>query len=704
ADMGYNVGWWNNRAFTTKAAAIYIDPDGGAGWLKGDFTGNYYAGIGPETGMWEMEGNVSTTPVETTEILPANLSDSLKTGMFEPWGMSLSGTLGSAAITSYYIQGDMLGLPGHYWGIWNGGMGGAYSVSGTPGDPIGGITAKMGGSITYDGYNGYMIADLSPDTGLGVTFTGTLSGSFLTERMMGNPVSYPGTGISGDLFGSYNTTDNTWQAAGVGTWSGGALSHVSTIDTGLVMFNHNGISDQNVGSLGGLIGGIASLWTATPAPEGQASLTAIGPYTAGTVSGRHVWGTVIQSQNYAAIPTSYTTYDNGAYWGYMGGIHDSGSLEGRIVAFYIDPSGNAGYLNGSMTGTGYSDINMFEMTGSAYTTQMAALGEVKDAQGVDIPASALSDNYWAITSDRHIINSAGSFYGEEGEVVGAINGACPDGICANDMHQAAINNQGWGIWAIMTGGDVSGTISDNWSWSGDWANAPIVPTWSATSLSGGDMAGSKWSDGKITGTAVGYGASVQAAPVTWVSVGEVIGTYNPDNSFQMVAMGPWIETVKFLGMVNTNQIALNNLNIPCVSVGQADLSGTRETAGDKLHVTMAGVQFFAYSTGVAPKIWATNNIIGTYDVTGLPSPLTLGTMSNPLQNSGTGGAPAELSATFTPRVWDTTNTNNKWMATIGSGTGAVNGTAIQFRGAAAGMLSGGTAGTITSGTAAGVAK
>jgi len=585
------------------------------------------------------------------------------------------------------------------------------------GDPTtAGITAKIGGSITYDGYNGYMIADLSPDdTSSGVTFTGTLSGSFLTERMMGIPELSEGVwGISGDLFGSYSTTDYTWQAAGVGTWSGGALSHVSTIDTGFGMFYHKGTSYQNDGSLGGLIGGTDSLWGATK--EVPALLTAIGPYTAGSLSGQHVWGTNIISHNY--VDNIDTTYDEGAYVGYMVGGHNSGSLQGKMVAFYIDPDGNAGYLNGSMNGMGYSDINMFEMTGSAYTTQMAAVEEVIDAEEHNIPASDLSDNYWAITSDRHIINSAGSFYDGGGAVVGAINGACPDGVCATDTRQAAINNQSWGIWRIRTGGNVTGTTSDSWSWSGDWANAPIEPTWSATSLSGGDMAGSKWSDSKITGTTVGYGASVQAAPMTWVSVGEVIGTYNPGNpnsSFQMVAMGPWIETGKFLDMVNTNPTALTNLNIPCVNVGTANITGSAGDTGswtsNALAISMDDVKFFSYSSGNAPKIWATGSVGGQFG--GNPVDLVGGVALK----IGT-----ETVATFTAKQW-TNADNGKWLGQInGNGANSFNLTApvapanpldrfagnVKIdRGAAAGSVNttwvSGTAGAF-SGTAAGVAK
>ncbi|MDP2725760.1 MAG: hypothetical protein Q8O44_05730, partial [Syntrophales bacterium] len=156
-----------------------------------------------------------------------------------------------------------------------------------------------------------------------------------------------------------------------------------------------------------------------------------------------------------------------------------------------------------------------------------------------------------------------------------------------------------------------------------------------------------------------------------------------------LSMGVWLETNKFLEMAgkigsNPNTAALEKLNIPAVEVGRADLSGS----GNNMNVTMADVIFFANSVGNAPKIWATNNVSGSY--TAAPA---IGTGVDL-----TGGG---LSATFTPQVWNTTD--NKWLSTV-NGTGGFNGSTV-FRGAGAGTIApaAGTAGAI-SGTAAGIAK
>ena len=122
-----------------------------------------------------------------------------------------------------------------------------------------------------------------------------------------------------------------------------------------------------------------------------------------------------------------------------------------------------------------------------------------------------------------------------------------------------------------------------------------------------------------------------------------------------------------------------------------------------MNVNMYDVTFFAYKTGDAPKIWATDNIAGQYSCT------TCGGTTINLDSA------QGLAATFTVQQWDTTA--NKWTATVTngggiySGTGSMKDSTIQFEGAAAGTNSGlaGTGCTVGtdcnfSGTAAGTAQ
>jgi hypothetical protein len=139
-----------------------------------------------------------------------------------------------------------------------------------------------------------------------------------------------------------------------------------------------------------------------------------------------------------------------------------------------------------------------------------------------------------------------------------------------------------------------------------------------------------------------------------------------------------------------NIAALQALNIPCVEVGRANLSGSGANGGT-IDMTMNNVIFFAPNHGQRPQIWATGNVSGAY--TGNPSFLSV-----PLSGNG-------LSVSFNIQQWNT-NTN-QWLSTIPNGTGSITGGGLNvqnlnFKGAGAGTINQG-AGTF-SGTAAGVAK
>ncbi|HEX8948192.1 MAG TPA: hypothetical protein VF790_04470, partial [Dissulfurispiraceae bacterium] len=258
-------------------------------------------------------------------------------------------------------------------------------------------------------------------------------------------------------------------------------------------------------------------------------------------------------------------------------------------------------------------------------------------------------------------------------------------------------NLGWGVWQYANYGSYSGMNTNNinnWSWSLDFSEFSAPPaTANINRVAGFDFLGSQWSGNQIAGTAAGYmgGFSGTDAPITAISVGETHGTFNPTSfTFQTVSQGPWIETNKFLAMAGTTsgQNILQQLKIPCVQVGTANLTGS----GAYLSVNMNNVIFFAPASGQRPALWATGNVTGSYY--GNP----IGTTVN-LAGSG-------LTANFNVKQWDTTN--DKWVATVTGGTGNLGGAAnlqgIQFRGAAAGTMSGYVSSGSISGTAAGIAK
>lgn len=230
-----------------------------------------------------------------------------------------------------------------------------------------------------------------------------------------------------------------------------------------------------------------------------------------------------------------------------------------------------------------------------------------------------------------------------------------------------------------------------------------------------DIEGPKWSGsqvGKVEGSMVGYGADLNlTTPATWVSAGNVQGTFNPaaTASFQIMSMGVTIETNAYLNLAATEagRVKLQQLGIPAIEVGVATLTGskgdTTTWTGDAICVNMDNVKFFSGAPMEKPKIWATDSISGNFS--GNPTLISVD-----LKMNGT------TVANFKPKAWNTEN--GKWMGTVNGNTqfnldapsisnykyeGYVNG----IKGAAAGTVitpaTLGNPGTF-SGTAAGIAK
>jgi hypothetical protein len=370
-----------------KILALYIDPAGKAGYLKGNYAGSVYPAIStdPYISMWEATGSITPTKkVDNIGVYAADMYNSISSGSLN---LKLAGSFGAGSGSLSILPANTYGCTesirnnttphvAEPWGIFH------YAFTGLYSNPLTTTwSATAGGSASLGSYwnsgwysdNGYWMLNIDNakwDNAVWLGGGSERTGKFLTPRKMGT--------ITADLYGKYNDPvegSGTWLGFISGTWDGAPLSHVSSIDTtisGAGMKYYDG-TWQSDGSLAGLVGGTASLWSATAGTP--ASLTAIGAYSAGA-NQRNVWGTSIRSYNYNTL--TYTTYDGGAYSGYIRGIENSGSLEGQIVALYIDPSGNAGYLKlkDSMTGTSYSGVGMFEMTGSAYPVQMASASEV----------------------------------------------------------------------------------------------------------------------------------------------------------------------------------------------------------------------------------------------------------------------------------------------------------------------------------------
>lgn len=523
-------------------------------------------------------------------------------------------------------------------------------MSGYSNGPLSGSWgARAGGTIGIAGGTGYWQASAG-----GTYSSGSLSG---TSQITILTTSYLGTG-TGSVDGTYDETSGYWEAEAyeLDTYAATPLTFV------------NPVGDID-GNLEALMGGTEAIWSADEA--NPAGVTLIGYYNPDDSSSTFLSEPFFGLQYISfGLSTVYTTYDGGAYHAFIGGYDNNGSISGSIYGLYIDPFGNAGILRGSLSGSAYADIYTLYLTGGAYPVQMDVYSSVTYTAN---DFSAGVRNFRATSANQASVS--GSF-----DAGGSITSIAGD----NYWHymSSRIDGQDWGTWYNFGKGSYSGSMSSGWS-----LTSIDLGFDSFTQIIGSETTGSTWSNGALYGTTLGYGASWKTQS-TWISAGETFGVYDPAAyAWQAVQTGAWIETNKFLTMTGTaeGQASLASLNIPYAEIGRATLTGT----DGNLSVTMTDVIFFAYSSSdVAPKIWATNSISGSYAAD--PS------IGNAVSVTGGG-----LSANFTVKQWS----GNYWMSTVSgsgtySGTGAMNGSSVQMDGAAAGTYSTGS----FSGTGAGTAK
>lgn len=576
---------------------------------------------------------------------------------------SLAGNVRSKSgwISGSATSGEFAGISNQDWGGWINTLTGTYTSMPST------FTLKAGGgrrTNTVTSNNGGYWLDIITGASNGIsTLSGTSSLKYLSLDRLGT-----GTGV---LTGSYDAAGN-WVATDTGTytetplaWSG--RTGYDRNDYGLYYSNVDGIWGAG-NTYGGLAGGTQFPWS------GTTSLTLMGLMGPSSSFPSYIdqflWNAPIYSYN--QNNSTYTTYDGGAFWGLIGGVwKNDGTIDARVYSLYIDPSGNAGILKGSVTGEYYPRLSMFEADGTWTPTLLAigltpaSLGSLTYSPDIDLSYS---------TSNSGVFTAGGSVNGNYAQVL-----------------KYSIPGQDWGVWQILESGAYSGGTSDTWNLSLNPANVVIGNDQNI--IYGTQTDGSQWSNSVLAGQTYGYGADITTTPTTWISVGETIGTFDAAAStWQAVQTGAWFDTNKFLSMRGTpeGQAALTQLNIPFVEVGKATLSGS---GNNFTTLSMIDTTFFAYSNDAAPKIWATGNVSGNYT-----APPVLNTAVT-LTGSG-------LSADFNVQQWNTTNSN--WMATVNgggtySGTGTMNGTSVQMTGASAGRGATASSGSIT-GTGSGVAK
>lgn len=684
---GFIGGAWNSGSINARVISLYVDPSGNAGYIKGSLAGMLY----PELAMFEADGTWTATQMTTAPLgmVSADLYGSSGSSAVVTTNAGMTGSVSGAFNNA---SGYMTGVNNHAWtryingqdwGIYdliiNGYASSGYGYSNPNVETA--WSAKTGGNANF-GNNyvcpdgcwwtndyGFYLADITAGTWAGGELIGAVNGRFMSSTRMGT--------ITGDVLGYYDASGN-WAATSLGVYEGSPLAHSGQVvdDTnwaGLYVYDQWGWLDIE-GSATGIMGGVASPWSGTTA------VTYMGAYSVVNGVGAappYLWTPDIYSWDVNSW--SVNTFDNGMYQGFVSGVWKADStIDAKVYSIYIDPAGNAGILKGGMTGAYYPDLNMFEADGQWTPT-------------------VLTTGLYAPTATVDVVSYG---YGYNMTASGSFNGADSITVSGNEMLSAtdwkySVSGQDWGVSKSIIGGAYTGTPSDTWGLN------TLVDQSAQGRVYGTMTDGTKWStdangNNVLAGATYGYGADVTTAPKTWISVGETYGTFDAVAlTWQAAQSSAFIETSKYLAMMQTaeGQAALTQLNIPFVEVGNANLSGSGAMGDGAINVNMNNVAFLAYSNGAAPKLWATGDVNGGYTCAACgPANVVL---------TGNG-----ISANFNVTTFDTVTSNN-WLATVNgggtyTGTGTLNGAAVQMTGAAAGIINTGT--TTFTGTAAGVAQ
>jgi len=621
--------------------SLYVDKDGNAGTLAGAFAGSFYPfadGAGDNNrGMFIADGSLTAT-MKASGFDPATAAYN-----YSPIEGAYAGSLGNGmgSVTaaggfqdtswgylgsySYWLEKDGVPEP---WGIFNLELGGDYQLAeGTPET----WALTLGGTSFRGLAREYWLAETTDGTWTETDgdkrIAAGLTGRYMTPTTLGV--------MNGGVLGSYDTNGQpyNWEAVALGTFEERPLAFVSDL-----------ASDD--GALLALLGGAESLWTNTNVP-----VLMMGDWD--ITSG--VWAMPVWSDNF--LDGSYTTYQGGAYQGFSTLVADDGQgVDAGLIALYIDPAGNAGYLKGDLSGRAFPDLGLFFAQGSLARTEMEPA-----------PAGMTADSFFVLESGPQALTLAGS--------------PATVGFTSETRNEAWIEGvTSWGIWQSELAGTVPPAAPANWQW--ETARGTDATYWTNYDVTWVSEAS------KITGTVAGAAADwVNAA--TYVSGGDVKGLFNPTTAaWKAVAQGAWMETGKFLELTASNPAALQAMNIPAIQVGSATLTQQGAPVNNLSNVTMADVRFFATSTGSVPKIWATNAVGGNFSaapsVTGPAVPLA-------------GGG---LNANFGINNWG----NGTWGANVTGGTGTLSGGSyngsVNFQGGAAGRIGAGS----FNGTGAGIVK
>lgn len=600
---------------------LYVDDSGNAGILEGDFEGDFVP-ISQYDAILDASGNTQAK-LMATGFDPLDYSsddnyfDGYLFGTFNAGGEIYTGDSLSSigygylwSYTAWLVDSTGNDAP---WGIYNLELGGYYS---TP--------ASDSWTINLGGDDWRYIEDefwLATITGNDAQWSdqwieGLMEGFYLTPTVRGT--------INGKVLGSYDYTEpNAWEAIALGSFGESPLAFYSKRSMEGPWYSlHNFLSpdyfsfpnEGDAGNSEGLLGGITSPWSIDPGEVGT-DVAFIGrfydEYT-DTDVGNRAYLFSEGTFSYNASNMTNTTYDDGAFAGFISGIFANEEIALHVLNLYMDPSGDVGFLTGDLSGNYYPELGEF----SDYQLHMfEAHGSKWDVVQInsDFPLTTTQNTFVSNIFTEQIVNAY--LYGEFNDNIDSyINGSLHAGWTKN------ITGQPWGVYNLIFDGyddGVRGFGYSNPDEATEWTAYMSSQTGFTNSFSEAIIKGT-WENGEIHGQVTGSWVDVDldyGIALTGVSGGELFGSYDLDGDWQALSMGAWLETGLFLDMVGTD---LERLNIPYAEIGSVNLTLAHEDPYFDA-VNLNNVVFFAYSTGEFPLIWATKDVNGNYN-TGNPPP------------------------------------------------------------------------------------
>lgn len=458
----------------------------------------------------------------------------------------------------------------------------------------------------------------------------------------------------------------------------------------------------------GILAGVENLWTnigsGSPTPiylMGDIDIEDNTPklFTAKVVS----FNPLVTTDPYS----NSTSPINGAYFAYLGGAFGTktvnyDTLDGLISGLYLAPNGSAGVLYGTVAGDNSMNLGYWNASGDMSGFKILDSTKTVTAAAFASSLTQTSDSYsWTdpyLSADNHLGDTSATTLAYVASKSAYLGYSNYDKIHDDANNELDVYWSGgvFGVYSFVAGGtyDKDVPLADKNSFSYEVNNNAyyIATDWSTTS------------NNIRSGSQLEVKVSHEEG-ITSILGADIKGLFDPVKAtWQMVGNGKFIETAAFVNLVNSlttdaeKNAFMAAMKIPCINVGSVNFTGGAGSGpnGSLSGVYMNNVGFYAYSTGQAPKIFASNSVGGNF--TGVPVNTTVN------WSSVSGTNMSNVSASLTTTAWN----GSTWGATVtGSGnivpSGTGTSTNIVFKGGAAGTVSGGTSGSFA-GTAAGVVR